>query len=82
MEFAILFLQLTRVNYSKNIKVLFVVNSEMSSLGRMDAYLSNMKFPWESERGEEVRMPVGSLECWVKNSEGYFSQDWTKTYNS
>lgn len=59
-----------------------LVNSEMSALGRMDAYLSNMKFPWQSEKGEEISIPVGCLECWVKNSDGQFYQKWTKTYNS
>jgi len=52
--------------------VLFIVDSEMSALGRMDAYLSNMKFPWQSERGDAVAIPVGCLECWVKNETGIY----------
>jgi hypothetical protein len=32
--------------------VMFTLNSDMNVLARLDAYMTNMKFPWESERGE------------------------------
>jgi hypothetical protein len=32
--------------------LLFNVNSDMNVLTRVDAYMKNMKMPWESQKGE------------------------------
>lgn len=59
----------------------FVINSEMSALTRLDAYLTNMKLPWESEKGEQISIPVGVVECWIKKDDK-FEREWAKGYNS
>lgn len=58
-------------------EMLFIVNSEMNALTRVDAYIQNMKLPWESEKGDLAAKPVGCLECWIKDIRA-----WVKTYNS
>lgn len=49
----------------------------MNALSRVDAYLQNMKLPWESEKGDQAIRPVGCLECWEGEK-----RVWIKTYNS
>ena len=54
----------------------------MSVMSRLDAYITNLKMPWESEKGELATLPVGIVECWIKDSEGDYKPSWSKTYNS
>lgn len=54
----------------------------MNLLTRVDAYMTNMKMPWESEKGEFAMVPVGCIECWLRDETGDFVRSWTKTYNS
>jgi hypothetical protein len=62
--------------------LLFIVNSDMNVLTRVDAYMTNMKMPWESEKGEPAMIPVGCVECWIRNAEGEYVRAWTKGYNA
>lgn len=62
--------------------LMFIVNSDMNVLTRVDAYMTNMKMPWESEKGEFAMVPVGCLECWIRDASSEYSRTWTKTYNS
>ena len=62
--------------------VMFIVNSDCSVITRLDAYITNMKAPWESENGEETLIPVGCVECWLSGENGEFTRSWTKMYNS
>lgn len=36
---------------SNDLGVFFIVNSDYSMFNRLDAYLTNMKGPWEKENG-------------------------------
>jgi hypothetical protein len=54
----------------------------MNVLTRFDAYMTNMKMPWESEKGEFAMVPVGCVECWLRDANQEYSRTWTKTYNS
>ena len=49
---------------AKEPSLLFVLNSDMSLLNRVDAYVTNMKMPWESEKGEPTTQSVGRVECY------------------
>jgi len=40
----------------------------MNVASRVDAYLTNMKMPWEKEAPPTL-LAVGCLECWVKVSD-------------
>lgn len=62
--------------------ILFTVHSDMNVLTRVDAYMTNMKLPWESERGEPTLVLVGCLECWLRNEEGEYKKSWSKGYNA
>lgn len=62
--------------------LLFIVSADMNVMTRIDAYMTNMKMPWESEKGEPALIPVGVLECWIRDAEGDYKRSWTKTYNS
>ena len=53
---------------------MFVVNSDCSVITRLDAYITNMKAPWESENGEEALIPVGCVECWLAGEKGEFTR--------
>jgi hypothetical protein len=56
----------------------------MNVASRFDAYLTNMKMPWEKEAPPTL-LAVGCLECWVKsNDENEFKYErmWNKTYPS
>lgn len=67
-----------------NIDVIFVLSSDMNVASRFDAYLTNMKMPWEKEAPPTL-LAVGCLECWVKtNDENEFKYErmWNKTYPS
>jgi hypothetical protein len=46
-------------------RVMFIINSDMSVLNRLDAYMTNMKFPWENKKWEPTAIPVGVTECWL-----------------
>ncbi|CAD8199045.1 unnamed protein product [Paramecium pentaurelia] len=64
--------------------VIFVLSSDMNVASRVDAYLTNMKMPWEKEAPPTL-LAVGCLECWVKtNDENEFKYErmWNKTYPS
>jgi hypothetical protein len=54
----------------------------MNLLTRLDAYMTNMRFPWEYENGNETKIPVGCVECWVANENNEFERLWSKVYNS
>lgn len=54
----------------------------MNVLTRVDAYMTNMKMPWESEGGEPALVNVGNLECWVRDEEGRYLKQWMKGYNA
>ena len=55
----------------------------MNVLSRFDAYMTNMKMPWESEKGEPTMIPNGIAECWLRdNDNGEFKRSWTKGYNA
>ncbi|CAD8078645.1 unnamed protein product [Paramecium primaurelia] len=62
--------------------ILFVVNSDYSIFNRLDAYLTNMKGPWEKEDGQQAVMPVGCIECWIQQQDGLYTRQWAKMYNS
>lgn len=49
--------------------VMFILSADMNVITRMDAYMNNMKMPWESELGDPKTIPVGTLECYVRNEE-------------
>ncbi|CAD8082335.1 unnamed protein product [Paramecium sonneborni] len=62
--------------------ILYVVNSDYSIFNRLDAYLQNMKGPWEKEDGKQTVMPVGCIECWTESQDGIYTRQWAKMYNS
>ncbi|CAD8083004.1 unnamed protein product [Paramecium sonneborni] len=62
--------------------LLFVLISDCSVINRIDAYISNRKAPWKSEKDEEAKIAVGSVECWHQMQNGEFKNLWTKVYNS
>jgi len=43
---------------------IFVLCGDMNVASRVDAYLTNMKMPWEKEAPPTL-LSVGALECWV-----------------
>lgn len=53
----------------------------MNVASRMDAYLTNMKMPWEKEAPPTL-LSVGALECWAQTSESEykFERLWSKTF--
>jgi len=54
----------------------------MNVASRVDAYLTNMKMPWEKEAPPTL-LSVGALECWIVSSgdeEYKFERVWSKTY--
>jgi hypothetical protein len=64
----------------------------MNVASRVDAYITNMKMPWEKEAPPTL-LAVGCLECWVKVNDTdefkyyyliYFRYErlWNKTYPS
>lgn len=61
---------------------MFVINSDTNVLTRLDAYMTNMKMPWESEAGGQTLIPVSCTECWTHDARGEFERSWTKLYNS
>ncbi|KAM3133073.1 WD repeat and FYVE domain-containing protein 2 [Paramecium bursaria] len=61
--------------------LLFVLNSDMSLLNRVDAYVTNMKMPWESERGEPTTQSVGRVECYQMDDQS-FTKLWEREYNA
>ena len=64
--------------------MIFAITSDMNVASRMDAYLTNMKMPWEKEAPPTL-LAVGCLECWVKVSEDNdfkYERMWNKTYPS
>lgn len=61
---------------------MFIINSDMNVLTRLDAYMTNMKMPWEAEQGDPAVIPVGCIECWTQKENGEFKKAWTKMYNS
>ena len=46
------------------IGALFIICGDMNIVSRVDAYLTNMKMPWEKEAPPTL-LSVGALECWV-----------------
>ncbi|CAD8049374.1 unnamed protein product [Paramecium sonneborni] len=64
--------------------VMFLLQADMSVLNRVDAYVNNMKMPWNDEETEVKTIPVGLVECYIKQEEGEFSYKrlWTKEYNT
>ena len=53
------------VDYASNYMI--VVGAEMNVLSRVDAYVANMKMPWEQEVNSfsnSNHIPVGSVELW------------------
>ncbi|CAD8088886.1 unnamed protein product [Paramecium sonneborni] len=62
--------------------LMFVITSDCSVINRLDAYLTNMKAPWESEKGDQALIPVGCVECWLQQENGEFQRLWVKMYNS
>jgi len=69
-------------SFCANLGVLFIVTSDYSIFNRLDAYLTNMKGPWEKENGENVIMPVGCVECWALQQDGQYERQWAKMYHS
>ena len=57
----------------------------MNVASRVDAYLTNMKMPWEKEAPPTL-LAVGCLECWFKvsddNNDFKYERMWNKTYPS
>jgi len=41
----------------------------MNAASRLDAYLTNMKMPWEKEAPPTL-LSVGTLECWYQKTQG------------
>ncbi|CAD8180472.1 unnamed protein product [Paramecium pentaurelia] len=62
--------------------LMFVLTSDCSVINRIDAYLTNRKGPWESEKDEVTQIAVGSVECWHQTQNGEFQKLWAKLYNS
>lgn len=64
--------------------LMIVVCGDMNLLTRMDAYVSNIKMPWEDENqtSEGKFMPVGSVEMWIQHNKGPFDKVWAKTFPS
>lgn len=61
---------------------MFVLSGDMNVASRVDAYLTNMKMPWEKEAPPTL-LSVGALECWVRaagDDEYKFERVWSKTY--
>ena len=67
----------------------------MNVASRVDAYLTNMKMPWEKEvnfgyyqiiKAPPTLLAVGCLECWFKlpeqENEFKYERMWNKTYPS
>jgi len=61
---------------------LFALISDMNVASRMDAYLTNIKFPWEKDL-PDVIISVGVLECYIQpnKDEWKFDRIWVKTFN-
>ncbi|CAD8170894.1 unnamed protein product [Paramecium octaurelia] len=62
--------------------LMFVLSSNCSVINRIDAYLTNMKAPWEFKKDEEAQIAVGSVECWHQTLHGEYKKLWAKVYNS
>lgn len=62
--------------------ILFALVSDMNVASRVDAYLTNIKFPWEKDL-PDVIVSVGILECYVLRDpvEWKFERIWVKTFN-
>ena len=52
-------------DFQMDAPAVFVIVADMSVIGRIDAYMTNMKFPWEAEQGDPTHIPVGVTECWL-----------------
>lgn len=67
--------------YEKNKGIMFILSGDMNVASRMDAYLTNMKMPWEKEAPPTL-LSVGALECWAQTSESEykFERLWSKTF--
>ena len=63
--------------------ILFALISDMNVASRVDAYLTNIKFPWEKDL-PDVIVSVGVLECYIlkDKDEWKFERVWVKTFNS
>ncbi|EAR93569.2 PX-SNARE domain protein (macronuclear) [Tetrahymena thermophila SB210] len=67
--------------YDPDQGVLFVLCGDMNVASRVDAYLTNMKMPWEKEQPQTL-LSVGTLECWLQNNQGGldFEKAWSIPY--
>ncbi|EGR33250.1 PX domain protein [Ichthyophthirius multifiliis] len=71
-------------HYESNTGLLFVLCGDMNVASRMDAYLTNMKMPWEKEQPQTL-LSVGTLECWIqqqKSDKFQFDRVWSLAYPS
>lgn len=64
--------------YEPDQGLLFTLCGDMNVASRLDAYLTNMKMPWEKEQPQTL-LSVGTLECWLqdKNSGLDFNKAWS-----
>lgn len=53
----------------------------MNVASRVDAYLTNMKMPWEKDQPQTL-LSVGTLECWLQSNQGdlAFEKAWSIPY--
>lgn len=60
---------------------MFILSGDMNVASRMDAYLTNMKMPWEKDAPPTL-LSVGALECWAQTSDTEYKFDrlWSKTF--
>lgn len=52
-------------------------------MNRVDAYVNNIKMPWEDDKDNSKTIPVGTVECFTQNeNEDGFVRVWKKEYSS
>ena len=50
--------------YEEKKGAVFILSGDMNVASRVDAYLTNMKMPWEKEAPPTL-LSVGALECMI-----------------
>lgn len=60
--------------------LLIVCTADMNVLTRVDAYVNNLKMPWDNNPDSKT-IPVGTVECYLKEDDE-FKRLWQKEFGS
>lgn len=63
-------------------KTFILTTGDMSTISRINSYLTNTKMPWEDEDIPETLIAVGTVECWVNMGEYRYEKMWSKIYHA